>query len=197
MKLEIHIDNNCESPRDNWHNLGTMLCNLDGYDLGDKSNPYAGENGDFESDFKAYLKEELDLKLNDVVYLPIYAYLHGGITIKHSPYLCSWDSGQIGYHYVTKEDIRKEYNVINVTKKIKDRVINVLENELKVYRAYLEGNCYGFIVKDNEDNIVDSCWGFIGDLEDVKKDITLYLPTEENKELVEQLNNIDYKDSII
>jgi len=197
MKLEIHVDDTCESPRDSWDNLGTMLCNLDGYDLGDASNPYAGENGDFESDFKAYLKEELDLKLDDVVYLPIYAYLHGGITIKHSPYSCSWDSGMVGYSYVTKEDIRKEYRVKNVTKKIKDKVIDMLESELEIYKAYLEGNCYGFIIKDDEDNDVDSCWGFIDDLEEVKKNIAEHLPTEGNKELVEQLNNIDYEDLII
>jgi len=107
---------------------------------------------------------------------------------------CSWDSGMVGYSFVTKEDIRKEYGVKNVTKKIKDRVIAVLESELLIYKAYLEGNCYGFIVKDDEDNIIDSCWGFIGDLEEVKKSIAEHLPTEGNKELVEQLNNIDYED---
>ncbi len=44
-------------------------------------------------------------------------------------------------------------------------------------RNHLSGECYGFqLYKDGEE--MDSCWGFLGDFEEVRKDISEYLPEE-------------------
>ena len=50
--------------------------------------------------------------LKDIVfYLPLYLYDHSGITMNTGGFSCSWDSGQMGWIYATKEDIQKEYGL--------------------------------------------------------------------------------------
>lgn len=46
---------------------------------------------------------------------PIYAYIHGGITISTKPFSCSWDSGVIGYvyHDFSEADIDSTISDIN------------------------------------------------------------------------------------
>ena len=157
MTITIHHDPHAESPRE-WDNLGTMLCNHRRYDLGDKSNPEAGEHGSYKADFIAYLKSE-NLTLSDVIYTPIYMYNHSGISLSSESFSCNWDSGQLGWHYVTKSKIRAEFNVKRISPKLYQTVIDILNNELELYNHYVQGNCYGFIIKDDEGDQIDSCWG--------------------------------------
>jgi len=111
------------------------------------------------------------------IILPLYLYDHSGITMNTTGFSCPWDSGQVGWIYVSKEKVRKEYEVKRITKKIRDRVIAVLKSEVKIYSQWLEGNVFGFVLKDAEDNEIDSCWGFYGD--DWKENgLIEQLPTE-------------------
>jgi hypothetical protein len=82
--------------------------------------------------------------------------------MKTSRFSCPWDSGQVGYIYVTYENIKKNWNVKRVTKKLIKQTAEMLENEVKIYNDYLIGNVYGYVVKRNGGQ-VDSCWGYIGD----------------------------------
>ena len=53
----------------------------------------------------------------------------------------------------------------------------VLEAEVESYDMYLRGECYGFrLYKDGEEE--DSCWGFLGDVDDMLKELPSYLPEE-------------------
>jgi hypothetical protein len=38
-----------------------------------------------------------------------------------------------------------------------------LRGEVETYDMYLTGQVYGFIVKDDEGEDLDSCWGYFGD----------------------------------
>jgi len=101
------------------------------------------------------------------VLLPLRLYDHGGISMSTShgyPYNCPWDSGYVGYIYVTREQIRKEYGKERVSRKVKATVRRVLENEVKVYDWYLQGAVYGYVVRDPEGEEIEygSCWGFFG-----------------------------------
>jgi len=146
--IEVDIDNDPESPRE-WNNLGTMICFHGRYSLGDKHDyrePY-----DFEKELK-------QIRKNGVV-LPLYLYDHSGITMSTKPFSCRWDSGQVGYIYVTKETILKEFGGKILTKKLKENMIKHLICEVEVYDKYLRGEVYQFTIKkDNE--IMDSCCGF-------------------------------------
>jgi len=35
---------------------------------------------------------------------PVYAYIHGGITVSLNPFSCHWDSGQLGYIWASDKD---------------------------------------------------------------------------------------------
>ncbi len=96
------------------------------------------------------------------VILPLFLYDHSGITMNTTGFHCPWDSGQVGYIYVTLENIRREHSVKRVPQLLRERIAKHLIQEVKVYDHYLTGNCYGFVV-EKDDEEIDSCWGFLGD----------------------------------
>jgi hypothetical protein len=161
-KVEIRQDEYAESPRE-WDNLGTFIMQHGNYDFGDiffNIDPYARVS--FEDDFKYHLKEVENCTIKDVLYLPVYMLDHSEITIDVSPFSCSWDSGQIGYIYVTKEKIRKEYNVKRVSNKLQTQVLRALTYEIEMLDNYITGNVYEYTVYDENNEVVDSCGGFYG-----------------------------------
>jgi len=108
------------------------------------------------------------------VILPLYLYDHGGITMNTGGFSCPWDSGQVGWIYASYEDVRKEYGSLDL-----DRAESLLKSEVESYDHYLTGQCYGFKLYEN-DNEIDSCWGFFGDISDVKDSIKSHLPSDCN-----------------
>ena len=97
----------------------------------------------------------------NVIMLPLYLYDHSGITMNTGGFSCPWDSGQVGYIYVTMEDARKEWS--GTDEEIRAKALTCLEAEVKVYDQYLTGDVYGYIIEDDDGEIVDSCWGFYED----------------------------------
>ena len=184
--LKIYIDEFPESPRE-WDNLGIIAYKHSKYNLGEEEinepiewleeklnlknkNIYSNER----------LKELEDLFFKKFIALPLYLYDHSGITIQTSPFNCPWDSGKVGYIYTTKEQIKEE----GLTK---EKALNILENEIKYFDYYLVGEVYSYQIveikpikktiiteypngkKDKksynttEEEIKDSCCGFLGD----------------------------------
>lgn len=93
---------------------------------------------------------------------PLYLYDHSGITIRTTPFSCRWDSGQVGFALVYKSQIEKGWGTLENWRETANRII---EGEIKDYDDYLTGNCFGFrVLKDDEE--VDSCWGYLGSPED-------------------------------
>lgn len=153
--IEVQYDDWPIDPRE-WDNLGTIVCWHCHYNLGDKHNFNDPE------DFQDFLKE------NPAVVLPVYMYDHSGITLNTTGFTCLFDSSQVGYIFVTLEKIRTEYGVKSVSQKIRKRVEGYLVGEIAEYSQYVEGDIYGFHVKDNEGNCIDACGGFYS-LEDCIK----------------------------
>lgn len=89
--------------------------------------------------------------------LPLYLYDHSGITISHGKFSCPWDSGQVGWHYITKAKLEDEFDGDEA------KAMKCLEAELKTYDDYLQGNVWGYVIENEEGDDVDSCWGFYGD----------------------------------
>jgi hypothetical protein len=149
-QYDIMTDDEPESPRD-WDNLGTMVCFHRRYNLGDK------HDFDNPDDFRKFIKNNRKIG----IVLPLYLYDHGGITMNTTGFGCPWDSGQVGWIYISKEKMRSEYGYKRISKKLIERVRQYLINEVGTYDQYLMGEIYGFrITKDDEE--VDSCWGYYG-----------------------------------
>lgn len=157
-EYEIIPDDSPESPRE-WDNLGTMICFHRRYNLGDK------HNFDSPDDFRKFAKNKRKIG----VVLPLYLYDHSGITMNTTGFSCPWDSGQVGWIYITREKIRSEYGCKRISQKLLDRVRQYLINEVETYDQYLTGDVYGYRITeinpddpDEEGEEVDSCWGFYG-----------------------------------
>lgn len=159
FELEIEQDNDPMNPRTEWDNLGTMVCFHKRYDLGDKtdykSSHYNGWNE---------LKESIIENEGEITILPLYLYDHSGITISTSPFGCNFDSGQIGFIFVSKYKVIKEG--IDETK-----VEEYLKGEVKTYDQYLTGDVYRYCLYEIETcslgcehkNLIESCGGYYGE----------------------------------
>jgi len=173
----IEYDTDAESSRD-WDNLGRMMCWHSRYYLGDydsdnrRMETHDGTNCPDPSDFREWWEEHGKGGL----LLPLYLYDHSGITMSCSPFSCPWDSGQVGYIYITAEKMREEYSVKRISKQLRKRVTEYLVNEVKTYDEFLRGDVYGYVVaelepqdedeslelEEREGDQRDSCWGFYG-----------------------------------
>jgi hypothetical protein len=164
--IEVHYDEFGESPRGLECALGTMLCFHRNYALGDKHNFSAS---DFEGwdDMKDYLYRREDA----VVVLPLYLYDHGGITMRTGPFACQWDSGQVGFIFISKETLLKEYG--SDTEETRKTAERVLRGEVETYDRYLTGQVYGFTVEGPDCN--DSCWGLYEDVDYVVEEAKGYI----------------------
>jgi len=141
------------SPRKEFDNFGRMVCWHRRYELGDDHTFYE------PADFEALAKAE------KWIVLPLYLLDHSMITIRTSSFNDPWDSGQIGYIYTTREQAREEFGVKHVTKKIEERVKDILRSEVETYDQYLRGDVYGFTLQDINGRVIESCGGFYGDIE--------------------------------
>ena len=148
--IKIESDDYPQNPREEWDNMGHMVCWHRRYNLGDK------HEFDTPEDFQEHIKQEKTLVF------PLFLYDHSGITISMKPFSCPWDSGQVGYIYVTYTELRKEYSVKKVTKKIIETATKVLQGEVKVYDSYLRGEVFGWIISNEIEDHIDSCWGYYG-----------------------------------
>jgi len=118
---------------------------------------------------------ELVEQMEGMVILPLFLYDHSGITMNTSGFSCPWDSGQVGWIYADYDMIKKEYG--EVTPDTLASAKEVLQAEVEEYDYYLTGQCYGFKLFEGDAEI-DSCWGFLGDINDVSKYIKEYLPSD-------------------
>ena len=144
--LKIIPDENPLNPRTDCDHLGIMLCWHRRYSLGD-SHPY-----DTPQDFA-----ESAAAKDMFVCLPVYLLDHSGLYVSVNDFNDSWDSGQLGFIYCTKQDAQKWFNNTDVTE---DEIKKELTAEVEEYNDYLNGAWYGFLIGGLDGEVEDSCGGF-------------------------------------
>lgn len=167
--LKIVKDDTSSNPREEFDNLCFMNFEHRRYNLGDEN-------------IKEVLLDKLGLSYSDlnnreliqkakkqgVIFhsMPVYMYEHGNIALSLKPFHCPWDSGQLGEIFVFTDDVKNEFSVKRFGKKIKtdilEKIIKNMVSEIETYSQYLSGDVYGFQIVDEDDNIIDSCYGFYG-----------------------------------
>ena len=148
ITIEIHHDQDCESPRE-YDNLGTIIGWHRNYRLSDKCAPTGIEPSDFDP--TAY-----------AVCLPVYMLDHSGIALSTADFCDRWDSGQVGWIYATRAKILDNFQRKHLTAAVRQQAIDVLKSEIAEYGRYVNGECYGYVIKDDDGDELDACWGFIG-----------------------------------
>jgi hypothetical protein len=164
FNIEYWIDEDPISPRE-WDNIGKIACFHRRYDLGDK------HHFNDSQDLIDFIQDNQ----SELVYLPIFAYEHSGITIRTASYECQWDSGQIGFIYAYKK------NMIEQGFKSEAEMLTCLKQEIKTYDDYIVGNVYGYTITDEEGEMLDSCGGFVGDFSYVETEAELTADYYDNK----------------
>lgn len=167
--VEVRYDpDGSDSPRD-WDNLGTITqCSIQrNYNISDK-------HADYKARHPAYLMERF--KEDGVYALPlnIADYGSNGIRIRVGDFDPDYDwadeSNIDGFIYVTREKIMKEYSLNdpeiafmhavlikdhvidesqpNAPKYIATSIDKVLRQEIETYQKYLNGEVYGYVVRE-------------------------------------------------
>lgn len=124
-------------------------------------NVYSAETErEFESRKEKRISQGLD---KYYLMLPLYLYEHSGITMSTGPFSCPWDSGQVGWIYVSRERVREEYGWKVITKSRAEQINRYLTSEVETYDHYLTGEVYGYVIEDEYGEELDSCWSYYGD----------------------------------
>ena len=146
------------NPRDEFDNFGEIL--------------YLGK-GRYKLGDKAVSKEEMDriAESDDYIHLPVYAYIHGGVALSTGQFSCQWDSGQSGIVYVSKQKIRENFMVKRISKNTLKKAYDLLRSEVSECSKVLNGEVYGFVLENENGEEIDSCWGFVEDLDKLAEDI--------------------------
>ena len=155
--LAIRQDDCPESPRD-WDNLGAMLCFHGKYSLGDADHGYDSDDYSGWDEMEKAIRENEDV----AIILPLYLYDHSGITISTSPFSSGWDSGQIGFIYMTNKKAKECWPVEFLIGEHIKIAREALIAEVETYDQYLRGDIYGFLVETPDGEHIDSCSGFYG-----------------------------------
>ena len=164
--LKIYQDEDSVNPREDNDNLGKMVCFHSKYALGDNQDIKREDFDSWEDLNKFLIKEK-----KAVLISPLYLYDHSGLRIKIGNFAgllpqghAHFDSGQVGFVYTTKEDIKNW----GTTKKKAEKI---LKEEAKIYDQYLAGDIFRYEVfkektcktcKHCEEEFIDSCSGFYG-----------------------------------
>lgn len=164
--LEIFYQEDCESPRE-YDNL-TLL--------------HIPNN--------SYINEVTVVDKSDIAHtLPLYRYEHGGVAYNTTGFQCRWDSGQVGWVYLSKKAVRDIMGCKRVTNKMIDRCIPQMISEVETFSKWANGECYGWAVYDSDGNNEFSCGGYIGDPNDMIMDMFHDYSNEERKEIKELFDN--------
>lgn len=157
--IEINYNTSPQNPRE-WNNASTVAVFHKRYDFGDEVDFTADQFNNWD-EMKSYIRKTY----RPLAILPIFMYDHSGITINTTGFSCSWDSGQIGFIYTTQ----KHLDTMGITIKndeswvqFIERLEGYLQSDIKILDQYINGEVFGFIIKDSEGERVDSCWGFYG-----------------------------------
>jgi len=80
-----------------------------------------------------------DFDLSDCIWLPVYRYEHGGVAFNTTGFHCPGDSGQTGYIYVSRSDVRKEYGVKRIAPKLRSKIELILKAEVEIFSQWANG----------------------------------------------------------
>ena len=146
-ELALHLDDCPQNPRDAELRLGKIVLHpKSDYDFGD-------ERG-------------FEVPENAVLAYPLYAHVHGDITLAFDPtafYDAPFDTGILGFVYTTREHMDKYGCHQDISK---DEIRKIFESEIQTMNHYLAGHVFYYVIQDMDgedpDGVGDSCGGFYG-----------------------------------
>lgn len=165
--LELIQDENPRDPRED-DNISKLVFATHG------KNEIKDDGFEFESSYESrddfITRGEAELKEffgDEMVFCsPVHVYAHGSVAYsmeRSGQFNDRWDSGTCGFIIVLAEDLKETLNVENLNKLSLQCAELFAKAELDVFNDYVGGNTYGYSLKDETGEEIDSCWGFFGD----------------------------------
>ena len=192
FKIRIVQAENPSNPIEEWDGNVRYALTHRKYSLQNDTDLNTSDYGSWDE-----VKQALIKKYRPLAILPVYMYDHSGQTISTSPFSCRWDSGQLGFAFINKECL-KEWGYKSrkgFEKCAKQTLEQAIKDNVALYDDYIQGNVWGYEVMDENDDVMDSCWGYYGD-SGIKeamreaKSIVDYKVKEESQVRYTQLNLI-------
>lgn len=121
---------------------------------------------EMEKWFSIMEKMKLVTDTGNVYWRPISIYDHSGVsmwlgdTAGHVD--AQWDCSTIGFAYIEKSKAEKEWSCSDHFKTWQEWADYEMVAEMEIYNEYIKDNCYGWSVKDENDDVIDSCGGYYG-----------------------------------
>ena len=173
----MYYDPDPTSP-DDWDTLGTIYSGHRHY------NPQKHKMEEiiwWDDDGKWHVDE-------NYIFVHIHFYEHGGLAIwssREMPQRYDWDSGYFGLMAVHKDKAAKEFGDVT-NPEVHERVVKCLEGEVECWDTYYRGEVYGYEVYNEDDEFVDSCWGFYGEPDEVMEEAVSIAESDYNEKKREE-----------
>ena len=147
-----------DDPRE-WDNVTTMVCFHRRYNLGDKDHGYRESSYDSWKELEEAIREEHDI----LAMSPLFLYEHSGITISTGPFSCPWDSLQVGFVFVDREQFEKMCGTGMTREEMEKRAEEILEHEVEAYDYYIRNEIFVITVENEVTGVVlEEVGGYIG-----------------------------------
>ena len=143
FELVVEHDNDPMNPRTDWDNITTIVSFHKRYDIGDKTDYKSSDFDNWDE-----LREQIVSDHNVLLIKPLYMYDHSGITISTSPFSCRFDSGQVGWIFISEEQLN-----LMCGKDFERGVENlslIMNSEVRIYDEFLTGEVYQYKVYEIE-----------------------------------------------
>lgn len=177
-QINIYRDTDECSPRDNCDYTSHFWNNTYSHTFDRRRETQFGDilddNGRLSKDF-----------IKDHIFVKVYLYSHSGESVSTSSFGDPWDSGLFGILAESKESVREESGAKRISPKLRKMIVERLTAEVNEFNQWLTGDVYGYTITplDDDEDVLDSCWGFYGD----------YNNREESELMDNAMSEIDWR----
>jgi hypothetical protein len=102
-------------------------------------------------------------------------YDHSGVTISTRPFGCPWDSGQVGFMFVTRETCEKAGENF-------DDAERILKSEIEILDQYVTGDVWQYCISEftGSDEELEEILDSLSDVDTLHKDqkVTIYTTSQ-------------------
>lgn len=149
--IVVNHDEDPQNPREDCDNLTVMACFHKRYLLGDKDHGFKFTDYDGWDEMEAAIIDQED----PAVIMPLFLYDHSGITIRTSSFNDSWDSGQVGFVWITKKAAKDNWSWKRITKARLEQVKKYILADVENYDNFITGAVYETTIENPDGEEVE------------------------------------------
>lgn len=152
LRIELWYDEHPLNPREEWLNCTNIFGFHKRYQIGDE-HPYQ------RNDFNSYgeIRDQLEQDYDILMIKPLYIMDHSQVSVSTSPYRSRWDSGQVGWVFVSQDKVDE----MGIENPDEERLEKIIESEVETLDSYINGQVFRYKVTDKQTGeFIDACHGF-------------------------------------